>query len=140
MFTAEHREDVRRQLIERAQEDSRITSAALTGSAARKAEDRWSDIDLFFGVSGVIPGALDDWTAFIYGELGAIHHFVRQAIAGEDLVVHDDGTQSRAWCYIDDFVRGALLAMTKEVAAGRIYNIGDPRGSAAIPRHTAVLK
>jgi nucleoside-diphosphate-sugar epimerase len=72
----------------------------------------------------------------IYGPnqvgVGAIHHFVKQAIAGEDLVVHDDGMQIRAWCYIDDFVGGALMAMTKEIAAGRIYNIGNPGSSVTV--------
>jgi UDP-glucuronate decarboxylase len=72
----------------------------------------------------------------IYGPnqvgVGAIHHFVRRAIAGEDLVVHDDGSQIRAWCYVDDFVRGALIAMTNEKTAGRSYNIGNPRSTVTV--------
>ncbi|MEV1242966.1 hypothetical protein [Nonomuraea sp. NPDC049750] len=68
---------MRAQLIERARVDDRIIGAALTGSAAHDAEDRWSDIDLFFGVAdGVEPEAvLGDWSDFAYRELGAIHHF-----------------------------------------------------------------
>jgi predicted nucleotidyltransferase len=38
---------VRTRLIARARRDARITGAAVTGSATRGAEDRWSDIDLF---------------------------------------------------------------------------------------------
>jgi len=72
----------------------------------------------------------------IYGPnqvgVGALHHFVRRAIAGEDLIVHDEGSQIRAWCYIDDFVDGALMAMTKEVATGRTYNIGNPRSTVTV--------
>lgn len=72
----------------------------------------------------------------IYGPnqvgVGAIHHFVKRAIAGEDLVVHDDGSQIRAWCYIDDFVRGALLAMTSDCSVGRSYNIGNPRSTVTV--------
>ena len=72
----------------------------------------------------------------IYGPnqvgVGAIHHFVKRAIAGEDLVIHDDGSQIRAWCYIDDFVRGALLAMTSEHSVGRSYNIGNPRSTVTV--------
>ncbi len=75
MFIVEFREELRRRLVGRARQDPRIVAAAVTGSAARKTEDRWSDIDLLFGVSGVIPDVLDDWTAFLFGELGAIHHF-----------------------------------------------------------------
>ena len=50
MFTPEERERVRAALVERAHEDPRITGAALTGSAARGEEDRWSDVDVFLGV------------------------------------------------------------------------------------------
>jgi len=81
MFTAERRHDVRELLLKRARADERITGAALTGSAARGTEDRWSDIDLFFGVSGdgVSGGRVtevrDEWSAFVCGELGALHHF-----------------------------------------------------------------
>jgi hypothetical protein len=77
MFTAERRQHVREQLLERAREDERIVAAAITGSAARDAEDRWSDVDLFFGVAAGISveKTLNDWSAFVYRELGALHHF-----------------------------------------------------------------
>ena len=72
----------------------------------------------------------------IYGPnqvgVGAIHHFVKRAIAGEDLIIHDDGSQIRAWCYIDDFVRGALLAMINDRSVGRSYNIGNPRSTVTV--------
>jgi predicted nucleotidyltransferase len=45
MFTVDRRRQVRERLLERASEDSRIVGAAVTGSAARDAEDRWSDIN-----------------------------------------------------------------------------------------------
>jgi hypothetical protein len=68
---------VRALLLERARADARIVGAAITGSAARDAEDRWSDIDLFFGVAeGAAPaGVLSDWSDFAVRELGAVHHF-----------------------------------------------------------------
>lgn len=77
MFTGDRRQRVRAQLLERAREDERIVGAAITGSAARDAEDRWSDVDLFFGVANgiAIEDTLSDWSAFVYRELGAIHHF-----------------------------------------------------------------
>jgi hypothetical protein len=58
MFTEEDRNQIRARLLERASEDSCLTSAALTGSASRGAEDRWSDIDLFFGVAAEIAVAI----------------------------------------------------------------------------------
>jgi hypothetical protein len=68
---------VRALLLERARADARIVGAAITGSAARDAEDRWSDVDLFFGVAeGAAPaGVLGDWSDFAIRELGAVHHF-----------------------------------------------------------------
>jgi len=72
----------------------------------------------------------------IYGPnqvgVGAIHHFVVRAIKGEDLIIHDEGSQIRAWCYIDDFVHGVLLAMASEKAPGQSYNIGNPRSTVTV--------
>lgn len=77
MFTTGRRQSVRALLLERAGDDERIVGAAITGSAARDAEDRWSDVDLFFGVAdGVsVEETLGEWSAFVYRELGAVHHF-----------------------------------------------------------------
>ena len=61
--------------------------------------------------------------------VGAIHHFVVRAIAGDDLIIHDDGSQIRAWCYVDDFVHGVLLTLVKDEAVGKSYNIGNPRST-----------
>jgi UDP-glucuronate decarboxylase len=59
--------------------------------------------------------------------VGAIHNFVQRSLKNQSLTVHNEGTQIRAWCYIDDFVHGVLLAMTRAPASGRCYNIGSPR-------------
>ena len=61
--------------------------------------------------------------------VGAIHHFVVRAVKGEDLVIHDDGSQIRAWCYIDDFVDGVLRTLVADSAVGRSFNIGNPRST-----------
>jgi hypothetical protein len=66
---------VRADLIAAARQDERITGAALTGSASLGREDRWSDIDLAFGVgepSRVEP-VVADWTARMYAQHGAVH-------------------------------------------------------------------
>jgi hypothetical protein len=76
MFTPEERSQLRSGLLEHAAADSRISSAAITGSAAAGCEDRWSDIDLAFGVAdaAALPNVLADWTAHMYGEHSAVHH------------------------------------------------------------------
>lgn len=58
---------------------------------------------------------------------GAIHRFVVRALAGEDLEVHNDGGQIRAWCYIDDIVDGILRCLELPDAIGHAFNIGNPR-------------
>jgi UDP-glucuronate decarboxylase len=63
---------------------------------------------------------------------GAIHVFVKRAVAGLPLEVHGDGDQIRSWCYIDDMVDGVLLALFKEEAVGEVFNIGNPRGTVTI--------
>jgi hypothetical protein len=63
-------------LVARAEADARITGAALTGSAAIGVEDKWSDIDLAFGLAPDADqaAAVADWTAFMYSAHGAVHH------------------------------------------------------------------
>ena len=81
MFTEADRKQIRARLLDRAHRDRRVTGAAITGSASRGAEDRWSDIDLFFGVAAEIAPeeVLSDWSQFMYQELGALHHFDLQS-------------------------------------------------------------
>ncbi|GIG64180.1 nucleotidyltransferase domain-containing protein [Phytomonospora endophytica] len=76
MFTPAERERLRDALIARARADARVAGAALTGSAAGGTEDRWSDIDLFFGLAeGADQDAvLADWTAWMRAEAGAVEH------------------------------------------------------------------
>ncbi|HEX3880471.1 MAG TPA: hypothetical protein VHW24_25995 [Bryobacteraceae bacterium] len=76
MFTPETREQLRAALLDFARSDSRITGAAITGSAASDASDRWSDIDLAFGIaaSADVTATLTDWTAHMYAQCRAVHH------------------------------------------------------------------
>ena len=77
MSTPEHRDRVRERVLEIARGDARITGGAVTGSAAAGTEDRWSDIDLAFGVAdGVEPETVvDEWTRLFERELGVVHHW-----------------------------------------------------------------
>jgi hypothetical protein len=77
MFTPEERARLRSDLLAYAASDQRISGAAITGSAAAAREDRWSDIDLAFGVGDTaeLPNVLADWTAHMYHRHLALHHF-----------------------------------------------------------------
>src|SRR5438093_8595958 len=76
MFTAENRERIRSELLEAARSDTRLTGGAVTGSAVAGREDRWSDIDLGFGVGdgAKIPEVLSAWTSLMYNRYEALHH------------------------------------------------------------------
>jgi hypothetical protein len=76
VFTPDERTALRDALILAARGDDRIDGAALTGSAAAGAEDRWSDIDLAFGLApGVDQDAvIADWTASMYAAHGTVAH------------------------------------------------------------------
>ncbi len=63
---------------------------------------------------------------------GAIHRFVVSALRNEDLLIHGDGTQIRAWCYVDDMVEGILTSMEHPNAIGQSFNIGNARAVVTI--------
>jgi hypothetical protein len=76
MFTPEDRARIRDSLVAAARADPRITGAALTGSLALGAEDRWSDIDLALGVASEadLTQVVADWTGRMYRDWRAVHH------------------------------------------------------------------
>ena len=77
MFTVEERDRVRDRILTIAREDSRVVAGAMIGSLAQGGGDRWSDLDLGFGVADGVPLAevLDDWTETLERELDAVHLF-----------------------------------------------------------------
>jgi nucleoside-diphosphate-sugar epimerase len=50
--------------------------------------------------------------------------FVRQALAGDDLTVYGNGTQSRCFTHVLDVVYGIVLLLEEDEAVGRPFNIG----------------
>ena len=58
---------------------------------------------------------------------GALRTFVQRAIRDETISIHGDGSQIRAWCYIDDMVRSVLIALDRVEAVGHSFNIGNAR-------------
>jgi UDP-glucose 4-epimerase len=63
---------------------------------------------------------------------GAIRAFIETALAGNDLVIHGDGSQIRAWCYVDDMVEALLLTLEHPNAVGQSFNIGNARSAVTI--------
>jgi hypothetical protein len=77
VFTVEERDRVRDRVLELASADPRVVAGAAVGALAEGGGDRWSDLDLTFGVAeGVGVGeVLADWSAELARELDAVYLF-----------------------------------------------------------------
>jgi UDP-glucose 4-epimerase len=58
---------------------------------------------------------------------GAIQIFIKKALANEDIFINGDGSQIRAWCYVDDFVDCIIRCLENPNAVGQSFNIGNAR-------------
>jgi hypothetical protein len=74
MFTVEQRDALRDRVLRLAQEDERVVAGAVVGSLALGGGDRFSDLDLTFGVADYVRVAdvLNDWTSTLSDESGAV--------------------------------------------------------------------
>jgi hypothetical protein len=75
MFTVEQRDALRERVLRLADEDERVVAAAAVGSlAVDGGGDRFSDVDLTFGIAGGVRVAavLEDWTGTLADELDAV--------------------------------------------------------------------
>jgi hypothetical protein len=75
VFFVEERDRVRERLLTLAESDPAVVGAAITGSLATGAGDRWSDLDLAFAVDGDLDAALERWTRRLYDDFAALHHW-----------------------------------------------------------------
>jgi hypothetical protein len=74
VFTVEQRDALREHLLRLAEEDDRVVAGAAVGSLAVDGGDRFSDLDLTFGIADHVPVAdvLDDWTRTLIRERDAV--------------------------------------------------------------------
>ena len=56
----------------------------------------------------------------------AIPQFVSQALAGDPMTVHGDGSQTRSFCYVTDLVDGIVRLLLVEPPFHEPVNIGNP--------------
>jgi UDP-glucuronate decarboxylase len=54
-----------------------------------------------------------------------VSNFVVRALQGQPLEVYGDGSQTRAFCYIDDLVEAAIRMMAQDEQIGPV-NLGNP--------------
>ena len=74
MFTVEQRDALRARVLRLAREDDRVIAGAAVGSLAVDGGDRFSDLDLTFGIADRLPvrAVLEAWTTTFIDELGAV--------------------------------------------------------------------
>jgi hypothetical protein len=74
VFSVEQRDAVRARMLQLGDEDDRVVAGAAVGSLAVGTGDRFSDLDLTFGIAEGVPVArvLDDWTRALVEELDAV--------------------------------------------------------------------
>ncbi len=59
------------------------------------------------------------------GQYGmVVPSFVKKALAGEPLLVHGDGTQSRCFTHVNDVIRAVVALGERDDAMGQVFNIG----------------
>ena len=59
------------------------------------------------------------------GDGRAIPTFIEQALEGEPITVHGDGSQTRSLCYVEDLIEGIWRLLTSDVV-GMPVNLGNP--------------
>ncbi|MFO7593034.1 MAG: UDP-glucuronic acid decarboxylase family protein [Pseudomonadota bacterium] len=57
-----------------------------------------------------------------------VSNFIVQALRGEPLTLYGDGSQVRAFCYVDDMVEGFIKLMNQPESFTGPVNLGNPMG------------
>ncbi len=59
------------------------------------------------------------------GQYGmVVPRFIQAALKNEDIVIYDDGSQSRVFCHIEDAVRAVLILADTNSTIGDYFNVG----------------
>jgi hypothetical protein len=77
VFSIDDRNRLRDRVLDMASSDPRAIAGAVLGSLAHGEGDRWSDLDLMFGVADDVPvtEVLEDWTRAVVREFDATRLF-----------------------------------------------------------------
>ena len=55
-----------------------------------------------------------------------VSNVICQALAGHDITIYGDGSQTRSFCYVDDMVEALARLMDSDRAVGMPVNLGNP--------------
>jgi UDP-glucuronate decarboxylase len=69
-----------------------------------------------------------------------VSNFVVQALLGRDITIYGDGSQTRAFCYVDDLIDGLMRLMsTRDEVTGPV-NIGNPNEFSILELASTVIE
>ncbi|NON61720.1 NAD-dependent epimerase/dehydratase family protein [Acidianus sp. RZ1] len=86
-----------------------------------------------FNVYG--PRLREDGT---YGRV--VSRFIYQALKGEDITIFGDGSQTRAFLYIDDWVDATERIIFTEGLSGEVFNVGSDKETKIIDLAKLILR
>jgi UDP-glucuronate decarboxylase len=69
-----------------------------------------------------------------------VSNFIIQALRGDDITIYGDGTQTRAFCFVDDLISGLILMMSSADEVTGPINIGNPHEISIRELTEAVLR
>jgi UDP-glucose 4-epimerase len=59
------------------------------------------------------------------GQYGmVVPRFIQAALKNEDIIIYDDGSQTRVFCHVEDAVRAVLTLADSDSAIGDYFNVG----------------
>ena len=53
-----------------------------------------------------------------------VPRFIQAALKNEDIVIYDDGSQSRVFCHVEDAVKAVLALVDTDSTIGDYFNVG----------------
>jgi UDP-glucuronate decarboxylase len=68
-----------------------------------------------------------------------VSNFIIQALLGRDITIYGDGSQTRAFCYVDDLIDGLIRLMDTDDSVTKPINIGNPGEFTMLELATMVL-
>ena len=53
-----------------------------------------------------------------------VPRFIQAALKNEDIIIYDDGSQSRVFCHVEDAVKAVLTLVETDSTIGDYFNVG----------------
>ncbi|MER8423308.1 UDP-glucuronic acid decarboxylase family protein [Mesorhizobium sp. M1403] len=69
-----------------------------------------------------------------------VSNFISQALAGEDITLYGDGSQTRSFCYVDDLIEAFVRLMDTDATVTGPINLGNPVEYTMVELAEAVLE